>query len=378
MIQTLTNTSLLLIVYTLFGYPLLLWIISLAYRRRLNPQHSTARRFSIIVAARNEEAHLVKKLENCFSLARDGISDVEIIVASDASDDNTDKIALEHAPHGVRLVRSNVNGGKEAVQAQAIAAARGEILVFTDAKVELPKNALVDFCRYFSDPSVGAVSSTDQVTGAEASGEGAYVRYEMKLRELESKVCSLVGLSGSCFAIRRELASDWKTGIPSDFFSVLLCWRAGKRAVLAPEICGSYAAVKAGGAEFSRKVRTVLRGMSAMRVFPDTLNPFRYGFCALELLSHKILRWLMPVFLLCSFVGLYLLSLTHWVYSLLYTCAVLLLLCAIIGALYPPSRAQRIIRFAYFFLLSELASLCALGQFIMGKSVASWTPSKKG
>src|SRR5690606_31832223 len=112
--------------------------------------------------------------------------------------------------------------------------------VFSDAGTQIPRGALTQLVRQFSDPSVGAVSSEDQFISADGSlvGEGAYVRFEMWLRKQETKRAGLVGLSGSFFAIRKSVVKSWDSTIPSDFACALNTVRARKVAISDPLVRG--------------------------------------------------------------------------------------------------------------------------------------------
>jgi hypothetical protein len=127
-------------------------------------------------------------------------------------------------------------------------------------------DAIERFAAYFEDPMVGAVSSVDKVisSSGQGSGEGMYVRYEMWLRALESRFLSLVGVSGSCFAVRREICADLRSDIPSDFALLLASRRRGLIGVNAPDVVATYESVADEKAEFGRKVRTVLRGLTTL------------------------------------------------------------------------------------------------------------------
>src|SRR4030095_3718112 len=144
---------------------------------------------------------------------------LEVLIASDASDDATDEIVREYAGRGVRLVRAPQRKGKEHAQGLAISVATGEILVFTDAATILEASALRRLMENFADPAVGAVSTEDVTVGAHGNrtAEGLYVKYEMWIRRLEGRFHSLVGLSGSCLAIRKQLSSDWSPGLGGAF-----------------------------------------------------------------------------------------------------------------------------------------------------------------
>src|SRR6185312_8202205 len=159
------------------------------------------------------------------------------------------------------------------------------------------------------DPAVGAVSSEDQFVGTDGKlvGEGAYVKYEMWLRRLESQRAGLVGLSGSFFAVRRSILTSWRTDIPSDFACALAAVRAGRIAVTDPNVRGIYKDISDPKKEYGRKVRTAIRGMTALAKNAAVLNCGRYGWFSFQVFSHKLARWLIPWCMLgCLLTGAWL------------------------------------------------------------------------
>ena len=151
-----------------------------------------------------------------------------MVVASDCSTDGTDDLVRSFSSSGVRLVRLKTKGGKEAAQKQAVESTAGEILVFSDTATMLKPTAITTIVQNFADPTVGCVSSVDRFIDVDGtvSGEGAYVRYEMLLRQLETRVNTLVGLSGSFFAARRSVSQGWAPDLQSDFNTLLNTVRA--------------------------------------------------------------------------------------------------------------------------------------------------------
>jgi glycosyltransferase involved in cell wall biosynthesis len=301
--------SILAIFYAYIGYPLLLKGLSL-YRRRSIVKKPIRPNVSLIIAAYNEEHKIRGKLENTLQLDYPS-NKLEIIIASDCSKDRTDEIVKTYSSSkGVKLVRAPERMGKEHAQKLAVESARGEILVFSDVGTILKPDALQKIVANFADPSVGCVSSVDKILtqNGMVSGENFYVKYEMYLRRLESEVNSLVGLSGSFFAARREVCKDWKTDLQSDFNTLLNSIRIGLRGVSDPDAVGYYRNVKSHKKEFERKVRTVVRGISVFMRAKTMIDPRKYGFFAFQLLSHKLCRWLVPFWLITalatSFVNL--------------------------------------------------------------------------
>src|SRR5262249_41451215 len=150
-----------------------------------------------------------------------------------------------------------------------------------------------------------AAVTTEAVTGhapATQTAEGLYVKYEMWVRRLEGRFHSLVGLSGSCFAIRRELCADWSPVLASDFMGALRAARRGYRAVPDPSALGRFVALTSSQAEMRRKIRTFLRGITVLMANLDLLNPLRHGRFAFQLGSHKLLRFLAPFLLLMALI----------------------------------------------------------------------------
>ena len=184
--------------YTYVGYPLLLLIMS-----RLRPREVRRGAFepsvSVIVTAYNEERDLAAKLEN--TLVLDYPRELlEIIVASDCSTDRTDEIARTFADRGVRLVRQTKRLGKTAAQNMAVAEARGEIILFSDATSHYEKEVLHAIMPSFADPTVGCVAGrliyVDPAESRVGRGARSYWSYETFLKRHESRVCSLIGASG--------------------------------------------------------------------------------------------------------------------------------------------------------------------------------------
>ncbi len=312
-------------------------------------------RVSLIITAYNESARIAEKLEN--SLALDYPRELlEIIVASDCSEDGTDAIVKNFAPGRVRLVRADERKGKEYAQYCAIQQAAGEILVFSDVATSISPEAIHSLVDYFRDPKIGAVSSEDHFVSQDGAvvGEGAYVRYEMWLRRLESDCAGLVGLSGSFFAARASVCQQWDIYSPSDFNTALNCVKQDLIAVTAPDVQGHYKDIVEAKREYQRKVRTVLRGMTALLRHPEVLSYRRFGLFSLQLWSHKIMRWAVPWLL----IALLFVSFLLWNHGPVYRFALLAQLgfytVGLLGSLIPPFREFGPVRMIYFFLLVTL------------------------
>jgi glycosyltransferase involved in cell wall biosynthesis len=292
-----------LVFHAYFGYPISLFLIGLVRQRSVVRQDYFPS-VSLIITVFNEEKRIREKLENTLSIPYPE-GKLEILVVSDGSTDNTERIVLEYHDRGITMLPVAVRKGKEHAQREAVAQAKGDLLVFTDVATMLEPEGLQRIVSNFADPTVGCVSGEDRLIGASGStgGEGLYVRYEMWLRRLETEAHSLVGSSGSFFAARREVCRDFSGEMQSDFRTVLNSVKMGLRAVNDSCALGYYKDVSDSKREFDRKVRTVLRGLTVFLRNLEFLKISKYGFFSYQYFCHKLLRWLVPIFLISAFVS---------------------------------------------------------------------------
>jgi cellulose synthase/poly-beta-1,6-N-acetylglucosamine synthase-like glycosyltransferase len=365
------------LLYTFFGYPLLLWVAALGKIRR-SIRSTIYPQVTIIIPAYNEAHVLEKKIRNTLDLTYPKHR-LEVIVASDASNDGTDDIARSFAREGVTLVRLPERRGKEYAQMIALNASHGEILLFTDAAVELEPCLLQNIVSNFADPSIGCVSTVDWVPTEAAAqiGEQIYVRFEMEMRRLEETVGSLVGASGSCFAARREVCKEWNPDHANDFSVPLRAVAAGMRTVADPECRARYTVVSTARAELKRKVRTIVNGLNVLFDYRALLNPLRYGFFSVQLVSHKLFRWLVPFAALCLLIS----NIFLWESGIFYRASLLSqLVFYVIGSVAltaSPVIPFKAIRAIGFFLLGNAATLMAWHYFLSGEKFVLWQPSRR-
>ncbi len=373
-----------MVFYAYFGYPFILLLISLFKKAAgsLPDKDYQLPSVSFIITAYNEEKRIKEKIES--TLIQDyPEAKLEIIVASDCSGDSTDEIVKTYASQGVKLVRAPERKGKENAQKHAVEASSGEILVFSDVATGLEPDAISKIVMNFRDPSVGCVSSEDKFieTDGSVSGEGAYVKYEMFLRKLESGVNTLVGLSGSFFAARREVCLNWATDLQSDFNTLLNSIRQGRRGISDPDSKGYYKNIADEKKEFNRKVRTVLRGISVLMRNLALLNPFKYRLFAWQLFSHKLCRWLVPFFLIAAMLSnLWLIFADPFFLLTLFLQIVFYSLAFYYYTKQKTSSAAglpALFRLPFFFVTVNLSILSAWWQYVRGRRATFWEPSKR-
>jgi len=377
-VQIIFWTSIFFIFYAYLGYPLLLVAFSV-FRKKPVKKGNITPSVSIIITAYNEALQIREKITNTIQL--DYPKDrLEIIVASDCSSDGTDEIVKSFEPEGVRLVRAPERKGKEAAQKLAVDSASGEIFAFSDVATMLPSDGIANIVKNFHDPTVGCVSSEDRLVdpGGKISGEGAYVKYEMFIRKLETNGGTMVGLSGSFFAARREVCQDWAVDLQSDFNTLLNTVKKGLRGVSDPDSVGYYKNIVDESKEFERKVRTVLRGIVVFMETLPMLNPFRYGLFSWQLFSHKLCRWLVPFAMILVFssnVCLIYSKPPFYFYIFVLQLAFYMIAC---GGIWTNLFVRNhITRNSSFLVLVNLAILRAWYQYAQGARIVSWKPSTR-
>lgn len=370
--------SLGLVAYAYIGYPAILAGIALVRTRPIQ-KADIIPSVTFIITAYNEEKRIGEKLQN--TLAVDYPKErFEVLVASDCSSDRTDEIVLSYGTQGVQLVRAPMRRGKEAAQKLAVQAARGEILVFSDVATILSENAVRNIVKNFHDETVGCVSSVDRFIDKDGrvSGEGAYVKYEMFLRSLETRVNSLVGLSGSFFAARSTVCKEaWSEDLQSDFNTVLNSMRAGLRGVSDPDSPGYYKNIADERKEFDRKVRTVLRGISVFMKSLGLVNPLRYPLFAWQLVSHKLCRWLVPFAMLMVLLVNAILTVGFGTYGLLLALQSAFYGVALGGLWWRPLLRLPVVKLPAFFVLVNASIFKAWIRYWSGERLIVWEPSKR-
>jgi hypothetical protein len=361
----------LVVFYAYAGYPAILLLLTRLRKRRVRSADHLPE-VTVIVPVFNQPEAIERKVENLLALDYPR-EKMQLLVASDGSTDRTDEVIRAFADRGVRLVRSSERRGKEAAQNLAIAEARGTITVFTDATILLERGSLRAIVRPFADSEVGCVSSEDDVPGG---GEGLYVRYEMFLRRLESAIDTLIGVSGSFYAVRTELLGPTDPRYTRDFLVPLDVIDRGKRVVSEPAARGRFLPAGSASGEFRRKVRTVLRGMDVVGHRARLLNPLRRPFVAWALLSHKVARWGVPWALLLLFGASGVLA-GRAPYAFLFGVQALFYFSGIAAFLWERWSLTLPGKAASFFLVTNAAVLVASVRFAFGERAVLWEPTTR-
>jgi glycosyltransferase involved in cell wall biosynthesis len=300
---------------------------------------------------------------------------MQILVIADGCTDDTLERAQAAGQGIVTVIPLAGRGGKAAGLNAGLERATGEIIVFTDAGIMLDKQSLRHLIGHFTDPQIGCVSGEDYIEGSET--EGLYGKLELLLRREEARLHSIAGASGCFYAQRRELCEPFRAGMAPDFLSVLNVVRQGKRALAEPVARGSMTATSSQKAEFTRKVRTFLRGITALFGNAGLLNPFRHPAFSFILWSHKLMRWLAPLPMVGCLVAAWLLR-AQPLYLTFFIIQIVLYLAAVAGMLWPQLAARLVlVRLSAFFVLVNAAALKALALWMLGSRVEVWQPTQR-
>jgi cellulose synthase/poly-beta-1,6-N-acetylglucosamine synthase-like glycosyltransferase len=311
---------------------------------------------TVIIAAYNEEAVIARRIENLLELDYPA-EKLQLVVSSDASSDRTEAIA--HSYPGVTVI-SNPRGGKVAAQNEAVRATDSEVVAFSDANATWSSDALRKLVRAFADPDVAYVCGQLRILRAEGTNkEGVYWRYEMGVRDAESRLGSVTGGNGSIYALRRGDYVEVDPRFGHDLSFPYLMVQRGRRAVYEPEAHAWEKPTPSNETEYRRKVRMfehcwliVLRGKMLRRLGP---------LYAIEIVSHRLLRYssgLLHVVLLATSIAL----VRHgWVYDVVLGGQLLLLAGAAVG-----------VGIARYYVLVSLATLVALWNYLRRGVPATW------
>jgi len=362
------------------GYPVFLALCWPLVRRRRQID-GAEREVSLIIAAFNEEAVIARKIENALALdyPRERL---EIIVASDGSTDRTDQIAQSFANRGVFLLRFP-RTGKTGVQNEVAKIAKGEVLVFSDANAFYHPDAIRKLVRNFANPEVACVCG-ELIYNIDGAGAGAserlYWDYEKFMKQRESDLSSVIGANGSIYAVRRADYVEIDRDLISDFVEPMTLVLRRKRVVYEPEAISVEAASTDYGVEFRRKVRILTRSTQGLLHMRALLNPLRFGIFSFQLLMHKFLRYLTPLFLVAGLLSLAALAAIGRYQALFLFAVAAMAIAMVVARGVARKRSNPFVRAChvlYYYLMVNYALVLAWANILRGKRLTFWAPERK-
>ena len=369
----------LLIGYAYVGYPVLIVLFSCLVKNGVR-QSTGEPTVTFLITAYNEEKSIQEKLEG--TLALDYPKDkLQIMVASDGSTDGTDQIVKGFSNRGVRLCRVEGRVGKTETQNQAVREATGEIVVFSDATTKYRKDAIRKIVRNYADRSVGAVSGryeySNPTGGAVGAGTKLFWNYENFIKRKQTEIKTITGCCGCIYSVRRELYEPLPRDIISDLVEPLKILEKGYRIAFEAEAVAQEITEERAEEEYSMRVRVITRGMNGLAYVKGLLNPFRYGFVSFQLISHKILRWMIPFFLAVAFTSnLWLLEAAFYRVTMgIQIC--FYLLAALGWWMDRKGKKSKISSFPLYFCVVNLAAVQGAVNFVRGRRMVTWETVRK-
>jgi len=369
----------LLVIYTYAGYPLSIIFLSLFAKKEVKKGFYEPT-VTVLITAYNEENNIASKLEDTLSQEYPK-EKMEIVVASDGSNDKTEEIVRDYQSKGVRLIRVEGRVGKTETQNQAVKQAKGEVIIFSDATTKYDKNAIRKIVRNYHDPSVGAVSGRYEYYNPNGAPTGMgtilFWKYENFIKSRQTKIRTITGCCGCIYSVKKSLYEPLPANIISDLVEPLKILEKGYRIAFEPEAVAYEATEKKAADEFSMRVRVITRGMNGLLFVKNLFNPWKYNFVAFQLFSHKVLRWSIP-FLMMGLLISNAFLLEHFLYRITFFLQLIFYAAAILGWIWSQrGKKIKMLSIPFYFCLVNLASAIALGNIVKGRKMVTWETIRK-
>lgn len=365
-------TSLAIVVYTIVVYPLLMWCVSRLWPRRWE-EPAEWPLVSLVIAAYNEELVIRDKIENSLSLDYPP-ERLEILIASGGSTDETVRIAREYESRGVRVLELPSKRGKASAVNDGTAASRGAVLCLSDANVMLRPDALKRLILPLQDAVIGAVTADVQLQSEQSdfgAGESLYYKLERAVQRGESRFGSVMGVDGGLYVIRRELFQQLPIDtILDDFVTSMRVCRQQRRIVYAADAVATENGTPSWRDEFRRRVRVMVGAVQSIkrRQWPPVTRPVEVW----QYVSHKLLRWLQPLWLLLLLGSSAALWNEHRVYQAAAAGQAVFYGLAVMAAISPAFRRTQLGGAPFYFSISHLAMLIGLVKGVFSRPNGVW------
>jgi len=372
-----------LLLYSFFGYPLV--ILSMAAARGRRKKACTYKELPSVMfvfACCWEGKRLEEKIKNCLALDYPR-GKLDIVAVSDAGTLETLEVLKRAERDGIlRVLYNPRRSGKSAALARALEQCDADVFVVTDADTLLEPGHLRELVMPFSDPSVGAATAVVHYSNVEESGisrsESLYWRFEFFTRKVESRLGRLTGLSGAFYAVRSELFKINDPRLDADFLAPLQVLEQGKKVLLLDRVSARDFSPATTTSLFARRVRTITLALWSLVRNARYLNPFRFPILSWQIWSHKILRWLLPVFMILIFASNAFLVTTSLFWQILFGGQVLFYLAGALGALASKRKLKiPLVSSIWYFILSAWTSIVAFFNLLRGRDYSVWTETAR-
>ena len=382
--------SLFFIVLVLFLYPVILYLFARAVNRRgetISSYEPVPFSVSMIIALRNSEKIVERKIQNCLALTYPS-EDVEIIFSLDGSTDGTEKILRSYTDARLRIISCPTHEGKAAALNRAVEEATKDLLVFSDADSILAQDAVMKLTGHFSDERVGGICGQRVIYKDSADLKAAqkgYIKFDSTIKALENQLGSLTSNDGKLYSIRRGLFWPIPPSAVDDLYVSLSVIRQGYRFGFEPEAkVLIHVPSRSTTHEIIRRRRIVSTSLRCLFMMREIFNPFNYGFYALELFINKVMRRLLPIFLMVFFFS-------NLVLAFLYRWAMILWVLQMIGygfAVISPwlekgtwhrremLKLKKLSSVFFYFCVGNWGTFLGFLDFLRGREIQKWEPVK--
>ena len=361
-----------LILFIYGGYPLSLYIANFFIKDKRKDRDYLPK-ISIFIPAYNEENVIADKINNCLELEYP-FDSFEILVLTNGCTDKTEEIASSFVDSRLKVINFKEKVGKVAALNHAVPNSSGSILLFTDANAFYKKDAVKRMVRAFNNPKIagvcGCLTYNDGTTEVSSDVETVYWKYENKIKELESTANTLVAANGSIYAIRREYYESIDEDLADDFVIPIRIAKARKKLIFEKKAEAYEKLPEKQIEEFSRRVRIINQGYRA--TIKNGKEIIQAGpLFVYEFLCHKVLRWLVPVFMILIFMSnIFLLNQSFYRY-LFYLQAIFYML-ALVGIFKGGKIRIKLIKVITYFCLLNAAALIGLFSFLFNIKYITW------
>ncbi len=372
--------SIVALIYTYIGYPIFVYLVSVLFNRKIR-KSPIEPNVTILITAYNEGRDIREKLENTLKIDYPK-EKLEILVASDGSTDDTDEIVGAFADRGVVLFRQEGRVGKTVTQNNAVEKSKGEIVLFSDATAMYEPGVLRAMLPNFADETVGCVAGKLNYVDSTESGIGkgakSYWNYETFIKENESRACSLIGASGCLYAVRKSAYIPMYPEACSDFLIATVLYEQGLRTVYEPNAICTEETNRRTDKEMRMRIRVIAQTFTDLWRNRSMMNPFKSGFYAIELISHKLFRYSVPIFLIVAYFSSLALWFTSEIFELAFAVQTAFYVIALVAWLLEKSgKPIRFLAIPLYFVLTNAASLIGFYQFLRGERYAHWEPNRE-
>ncbi|MBW2977903.1 glycosyltransferase [Candidatus Woesearchaeota archaeon] len=365
LLETTFWTLIALIIYNLIGYPLILFVVTLFYKNKTNAK-DVPQKVSLIIPAYNEEKEIEKKIIDSLKL---NYPNLEIIIVSDGSTDNTNKICRKYKDK-IRFIEINKRGGKINALNHAVKHTKGNILFFSDANIFYDENAIRQIVKHFNDKKVGCVTAYKRVVakkGKHKQGESIYNRMERFVRKRESLLSSVIHVDGAMYAMRKKLYQPLHNVYIEDFIMGMNVIKQGYRVIYETNAKNWEKSSPAIKDEFERKSRMVAGGLQSLKY---TGFLIKRPLILWQFVSHRLIRWVTAELLIAIFI-LNLFLLDTLFYRATLDIQLIVYILAILGS------KIKLLSVFYYFLIMQASVLNGLIRLLFKTQKVTWNKAKR-